>query len=62
MEHLKHASDQAGERGGRCGTKKKMKGESSALAFLQSQWALRSVRQLFNFIQNFSRHLNTDCG
>lgn len=33
MEHLKHASDQAGERGGRCGTKKKMKGESSALAF-----------------------------
>lgn len=40
MEHLKHASDQAGERGGRYGTKKKMKGESSALAFLQSQWAL----------------------
>lgn len=59
MEHLKHASDQAG---GRCGTKKKMKGESSALAFLQSQWALHSVRQLFNFIQNFSKHLNTDCG
>lgn len=59
MEHLKHASDQAG---GRCGTKKKMKEESSALAFLQSQWALRSVRQLFNFIQNFSKHLNTDCG